>query len=377
MTLQEIVGQHLIVGVSGHALTADEKKFISGQNIGGVILFGRNVSEPKQVLELCKEIQALRKSQISQIPLTISIDQEGGRVARLKKPFTIWPPLKQLGVADSPNLSYQFAHCMGLELRSVGINLDYAPVLDVFTNPENKVIGDRAVSSDPNMVAKQASALVRGYLKAGIIPCGKHFPGHGNTLVDSHEDLPKEDSDLPRLEKVELIPFKKAFKSGLDLVMTSHISFPKVDPVWPVTLSEIFLKKLLRDEMRYKGIVITDDLGMGAVAKNYDIKQIPVRALQAGVDILLYCNVPEAPPIAIDAIHEAVGNGALKKEDLESSFQRIKAWKATHLKENLLLPQANELSIVGCKEHLDLAQAMTEGRTPEHLASTNGTELFS
>ncbi len=368
MTLQEIVGQHFIVGVSGHTLTEPEKKFITTHNIGGVILFGRNVSEPKQVLELCKQIQALRKEQLSQLPLTISIDMEGGRVARLKKPFTLWPPLKQLGVADSPNLSYQFAHCMGLELKAVGINLDYAPVLDVFTNPQNKVIGDRAVSSDPNMVAKQASALVRGYLKAGIIPCGKHFPGHGNTLIDSHEDLPEEDSDLPRLEKIELVPFRKAFKSGLDLVMTSHIKFPKVDPVWPVTLSEIFLKKLLREELRYRGIVVTDDLGMGAVAKNYDIKLIPVRALQAGVDILLYCNVPEAPPIAMESIHEAVENGGLTKEGLEASFQRIKAFKATHLKESQLLPTQEQMALIGCKEHLDLAQAMSDGKTPEHLS---------
>jgi beta-N-acetylhexosaminidase len=377
MTLNEIVGQHLIIGVSGHTLTEQEKKFIATQNIGGVILFGRNVSEPKQVLELCKQIQSLRKQQVSQLPLTISIDMEGGRVARLKKPFTQWPPLKQLGLADSPNLSYQFAHCMGLELKAVGINLDYAPVLDVYTNPENKVIGDRAVSTDPQMVAKQASALVRGYLKAGIIPCGKHFPGHGNTLVDSHEELPVEDSDLPRLEKVELVPFRKAFKSGLDLVMTSHIKFPKVDPNWPVTLSEIFLKKLLRDELRYRGIVVTDDLGMGAVAKNYDVKFIPVRALQAGVDILLYCNVPEAPPMAIEAIFDAVANGGLTKEGLEQSFQRIKAFKATHLKESQLLPGPEQLALVGCQEHLDLAKAMTEGRTPEHLTSINGSEIFS
>lgn len=377
MTLQEIVGQHLIVGVSGHALTADEKKFISTNNIGGVILFARNVGEPKQVLELCKEIQSLRKNQASQLPLTISIDMEGGRVARLKKPFTLWPPLKQLGVADSPNLSYQFAQCMGLELKAVGINLDYAPVLDVFTNPENKVIGDRAVSSDPNIVAKHASALVRGYMKAGVIPCGKHFPGHGNTLVDSHEDLPKEDSDLPRLEKIELVPFKKAFKSGLDLVMTSHILFPKVDPQWPVTLSEIFLKKLLRDELRYRGVVVSDDLGMGALAKNYDPKVIPVRALQAGVDILLYCNEPAAPPLAIEAIFEAVANGGLKRDHLEASFLRIKAFKNTHLKETQLIPAVEQLALVGCKEHQDLSQAMAEGRTPEHLSSTNGSEVFS
>lgn len=377
MTLQEIVGQHLIVGISGHSLTADEKKFISENNIGGVILFARNVGEPKQVLELCKEIQALRKNQSSKLPLTISIDMEGGRVARLKKPFTVWPPLKQLGVADSPGLSYQFAQCMGLELKAVGINLDYAPVLDVFTNPQNKVIGDRAVSSDPNIVAKHASALVRGYLKAGVIPCGKHFPGHGNTLVDSHEDLPKEDSDLPRLEKIELVPFKKAFKSGLDLVMTSHIFFPKVDPQWPVTLSEIFLKKLLRDELRYRGIVISDDLGMGALSKNFDRKLIPVRALQAGVDILLYCNEPDAPPAALEAIFEAVGNGTLTKENLEASYQRIKTFKNNHLKETQLIPQQDPMVVVGCKEHQELSQAMAEGRTPEHLSSTNGSEVFS
>lgn len=376
MTPLELIGQHLIIGVSGHTLTSSEQKFISTKNIGGVILFGRNVSEPKQVFELCKQIQGLRKNQISRLPLTISIDMEGGRVARLKKPFTEWPPLSQLGKIDSPNLSYQFTQSMGTELKSVGINLDYAPVLDVFTNPLNKVIGDRAVGSDPNLVAKHASALVRGYLKAGVIPCGKHFPGHGNTLVDSHEDLPVEESDLPRLEGIELVPFKRAFKAGLDLVMTSHILFPKVDPKWPVTLSEIFLKKLLRDELRYKGVIVTDDLGMGAMVKNFGAEVIPVRALQAGVDILLYCNEPDAPPKAIESIERALDTGHLSIDQMKASFQRIKAFKQMHLKESQLTFNPEQLSLVGCAEHQSLSLAIQEGKVPEHLTATNGSEAL-
>ncbi len=142
--------------------------------------------------------------------------------------------LRKLGDLDAPTVSFHFANRMGLEMKAVGINLDFAPCVDIFTNSANTVIGDRSISSDPEMVAKHASALVRGYIKAEIITCAKHFPGHGNTIVDSHEDLPVENLDLKRLEDLELIPFKRTFKSRVDMVMTSHIQFPKIDPDWPV-----------------------------------------------------------------------------------------------------------------------------------------------
>lgn len=367
MSMNRIIGQHLFIGVSGHALTAEEKEFIVENNIGGVCLFGRNVAEPKQVRDLCSEIQSLRHQQPEKTPLFIGIDMEGGRVHRLKAPFTVWPPLRRLGELDAPTASFHFANRMGQELKAVGINLDFAPCVDVFTNPANTVIGDRALSSDPEMVAKHASALVRGYIKADVLTCAKHFPGHGNTIIDSHEDLPVENLDLKSLEERELIPFKKAFKSRVDMVMTSHIKFPKIDPDWPVTLSEIFIQKIIRDECRYRGLIITDDLGMKAMTKHYGIEDVPVRALKAGVDLLLYCNDPEVPPQALEAILEATAQGTLQKSDLEASYQRILELKRAKITQPDPLPLEDVIKIVGHPDHLKIAAAIANSQMPEGL----------
>nr|WP_295901426.1 beta-N-acetylhexosaminidase [uncultured Bdellovibrio sp.] len=367
MSMNHIIGQHFFIGVSGHALTADEKKFIVENNIGGVCLFGRNVADPKQVHDLCAEIQSLRHKQVDKAPLFIGIDMEGGRVHRLKPPFTVWPPLRTLGDLDAPTVSFHFANKMGQELKSVGINLDFAPCVDVFTNPANTVIGDRSISSDPEMVAKHASALVRGYIKSDIITCAKHFPGHGNTVIDSHEDLPVENVDMARLESCELIPFKKTFKARVDMVMTSHIKFPKIDPEWPVTLSETFIQKIIRDECRYRGLIITDDLGMKAMTKHYGIEEVPVRALRAGVDLLLYCNDPEVPPQAFEAVLEATAQGSLQKTDLEASYRRIMDLKKAKITQPDPLPMSEVVNIVGHPDHLKIASAIANGQIPDGL----------
>lgn len=367
MNISPIIGQHFFIGISGQSLTADEKKFIVKNNIGGICLFGRNVSEPKQIHELCTEIQSLRYQQVEKLPLFIGIDMEGGRVHRLKPPFTKWPPLRNLGDLDAPTVSFHFANRMGQEMRSVGINLDFAPCVDVFTNEANTVIGDRSIGSDPELVAKHASAVVRGYIKSDIVTCAKHFPGHGNTIVDSHEDLPIEHSDYKTLEACALIPFKKTFKARVDMVMTSHIKFPKIDPEWPVTLSEIFVKQIIRDEFRYRGLIVTDDLGMKAMTKHYGINEVPVRALKAGVDLLLYCNDPEVPPQAVEAVLEATAQGILRKEDLEHSHQRILDLKKLKIQNPDPWPLSKALNVIGCAEHQKIAYAIAQGKTPEGL----------
>jgi beta-N-acetylhexosaminidase len=365
--VNKLIGQHIIMGISGLALTADEKKFIVSNNIGGIVLFGRNVADAKQVHSLCTEIQSLRHQMADKAPLFIGIDMEGGRVARLKAPFTQWPPLKTLGDLDNATVSFHFSNKMGLELNAVGINLDFAPCVDVFSNPKNTVIGDRAISSDPEMVAKHVSALVRGYIKSNIISCAKHFPGHGNTLLDSHEDLPVEEADLERLDAVELVPFKRSFKARVDMVMTSHILFKKVDPDWPVTLSEIFLKKILREQCRFRGLIVTDDLDMKALANHYDRKAIPVRALKAGADLLLYCNEPESPPRAIEALTEALAQGQLSKSDLENSFKHIMDVKKEKIQHPDPMPFNEAVKIIGSADHQKIATALAKGEVPAGL----------
>ncbi|PWU13679.1 MAG: beta-N-acetylhexosaminidase [Bdellovibrio sp.] len=355
MTLEKLAGHHLIMGLSGPTLSAEERRFLVDYDIAGVILFPRNLNSPQQIYDLTAEIQSLSSKTVSGLPLFVSIDMEGGRVARLKEPFTQWPPLRQLGIGDSAQLAFDMSLAMGVELGAVGINLDFAPVLDILTNPENTVIGDRAVSDTSERVMKLGSALVRGYLKSGIIPCGKHFPGHGNTLVDSHEDLPVEQTDLERLRAVELKPFLRAFRSGLEMVMSSHILFPRIDPEWPVTLSEIFLRRILREELRYRHLVISDDLDMKALSNHYDPRLVPVRALQAGIDLLLYCNDPSSPERAIDAICKAVVDGWLDRRQLEESFGRIEQFKREHPGAKPRPAKETALRLVGAAEHLELA----------------------
>lgn len=367
MKLNELVGQLTLIGISGHTLTSEEKKFIVENNISGVVLFARNVAEPKQIYDLCNEIQDLRHQMADRAPLFIGIDMEGGRVHRLKPPFTQWPALKTVGDLDAPTVAFQFALQMGLELMSVGINLDFAPCVDIFNNPKNTVIGDRAVSADFLMVEKMASALVRGYLKSGIFSCAKHFPGHGYTVIDSHEELPVEAFDLKRLQEVELVPFKRAFRSKVDMVMTGHISFPKVDPKWPVTLSEIFLKKMIKEEYKYRGLIITDDLDMKAMAKHYDKAEIPVRSFEAGCDLLLYCNEPASPPRAIESVVQAITNGRLSKADLEDSHHKVLTAKKEKpgMVNTLSFEQATE--VVGHKDHQYLANCLRKKIMPEGI----------
>jgi beta-N-acetylhexosaminidase len=365
--VRDKIGQLMFIGLQGKTLLQDEAEFIVLNNIGGVTLFARNIESPEQVHALCSSIQALRHKTRDKLPIFIAIDMEGGRVARLKKPFTEWSPVQKLGTIDSTSLSFRMAMAMGEELNAVGVNLDFAPCVDVLTNPKNAVIGDRALSSEPEQVAKHASAMVRGYIKSGVVACAKHFPGHGNTLLDSHEALPVEESDMERLRHIELVPFKKVFRARLDMVMTSHIQFPKIDPKWPVTLSQTFLKDLLRNELRYRNLVISDDLDMKALANNFDRKEIPVRAIEAGVDLLLYCNEFDRPQISLDAIQAALKDGRLTAKQIDDSYARVAAIK----KETLLKPDpmawTEAAKVVGREDHARLASAIKSGQIPDDL----------
>jgi beta-N-acetylhexosaminidase len=361
------IGQLFIIGIRDKVLTQDEAEFIITNNIGGVILFARNIESPKQVHELVQSIQSLRHKTRDKLPLFIGIDNEGGRVARLKAPFTVWPAVARLGKIDSTSLTFKFGVAMATELRAVGIHLNFAPCVDVLTNPKNTVIGDRALSADPEQVAKLASALVRGYIKGGVIPCAKHFPGHGNTLLDSHEALPVEESDLQRLRDVELVPFKKVFRARLDMVMTSHIQFPKIDPEFPVTLSRKFIQEVLRGELRFRSLVISDDLDMKALAKNYPTDQIPVMAFQAGCDLLLYCNEFDHPQIALDAMNKAVKEHKISAKQIDESYNRVVELKKDVLQNPDPEDFAKVSKLIGNAEHQRLAAAIASGDIPADL----------
>jgi beta-N-acetylhexosaminidase len=368
--VENLVGQLFFIGIDGPELSAKEADFITKNNIGGVTLFGRNLKSPAELHKLCTDLNNLKIKSLSKAPLFIAIDMEGGRVHRLKAPFTQWPSLGKLAKLDSTSVAFKFANMMGLELRAMGINLDFAPCVDVFTNPKNVLIGDRSLGTDPEFVAKMASALVRGYIKAGVIACAKHFPGHGNTVIDSHEDLPIEEVDMATLESRELIPFKKTFRARMDMVMTAHIKYTKIDPKYPATLSPTIIKQLLRENMRYKNLIISDDLDMKALTKNYTREEIPVLAMQAGCDILLYCNEPSSPPIGLEQIKKAVRDKTISEAQVNESLKRVTALKKEFLTTSGPIPLAEASKLIGHPEHIRLAKSIAEGIVPEDLKVT-------
>mgnify|MGYP003305594328 FL=1 len=249
-------------------------------------MFERNFENPKQLKTLIEDLQSLTAP--NSPPLFISVDQEGGRVTRLKKNFTQFPPMSCLGKAGSDDLAYRFGMAMGKEMRAVGINMDYAPVLDVHSNPENPIIGKRAISSDPDVVARLGCKIIQGFQDAGTIPVGKHFPGHGDTSQDSHLILPRVERNKESLEQIELVPFSKAFQKGLDVIMTAHVVYPAWDKNSAATFSKPILRDLLRKKMHFEGLVMSDDLEMQAVTQTPD--EIPALAINAGIDLFLICH---------------------------------------------------------------------------------------
>jgi beta-N-acetylhexosaminidase len=306
------------VGFQGTSPSAEVLELIR-RGAYGVILFARNVVDAEQVAEL---VAALKWA--AGRPLLVSIDQEGGRVARLRAPqgFTELPPMRAIGQAGDPALAFAAGALLGRELRAVGVDQDYAPVVDVDTNPQNPVIGDRSFSRDAEAVARFGTALARGLQSEGVAACAKHFPGHGDTSQDSHQDLPHLPHDLARLEAIELVPFRALAAAGVASAMTAHVVFDALDPRRPATMSEPVLR-LLREACGYDGCVISDDLEMKAVAEHFPLEEAVPEALQAGVDALLVCHQAAVQHRAIDLAREAVESGKVSRERLAEARRRV------------------------------------------------------
>lgn len=326
MNINEL-GQLFMTGFSGVSLTEDESSFLETNNIGGVILFTRNYTDPGQLAELVNEIQKCR----DEYPLFVSVDQEGGRVKRFKDSFIQLPSMLEVGKVDSPKLTFELHNAMAKELVACGINLDFSPCCDIWTNPKNTVIGDRAFGTDAATVEKHVSAAIRGLHEGGVLACGKHFPGHGNTTKDSHFDLPYVGAPMEELEEVELKPFIKAAKSRLEFMMMAHLVVDAIDPELPCTISPKAYA-FCREKLKYKKIIITDDMEMHAITKGFSVGEAAVRAIEAGADIVLYRSV-EACSEAFSAVKEAIRSQRLKLSDIEEKIERVKSCKKTHLSE--------------------------------------------
>ena len=326
--LRRQIGQLLVAGFNGHQIPPELRSLAKEFGLGGVILFARNVVEPEQVAEVCFDASRLTP----ELPPWVSIDQEGGRVARLKAPFTVWPPMATLGRSGDTQLAERFARALATELKAVGITLDFAPVLDVLTNPKNPAIGDRAISDKVETVTKLGRILIETLQSNGIAASGKHFPGHGEAAVDSHHELPICDLPPDRLRAVELTPFRAAIEARVAFMLTAHVLFPALDEEHPATLSRPIVAGLLREELKYDGAILTDDLDMGAIATRYTIDDAVVRAINAGCDGLLICGGDyDKKAVALEALIRAVEDEVIPVKRVEDAFARLQRAKERFL----------------------------------------------
>jgi beta-N-acetylhexosaminidase len=310
-------GQLLFAGFEGTQLPEDLARLVREGRVGGVVLFARNLRDPDQVRALVAELHGLAPGDT---PLCVAIDQEGGRVQRLRAPWTEWPPMRRLGERDDLAETARVAHALARELADLGIDLDFAPVVDVDTNPQNPVIGDRSFGREPERVARHARAFIEAMQAAGVAACAKHFPGHGDTHEDSHVALPRVDHPLARLREVELVPFRAAARAGVASMMTAHVLLPCFDPRVPATLCGAAIE-LLRGEIGYDGVVFGDDFEMAAVAKHFPPREATRRALEAGVDALLVCSRADVQGLVLAEL-EALPTGLL-----EPGLRRVAALK--------------------------------------------------
>jgi beta-N-acetylhexosaminidase len=288
------------------------------RGLGGVILFKRNLHDLEQICTLTEEVHRQAAA-----PPLVGVDQEGGRVVRLPAPFLAPPAAAVLGAIDDPDLTRTVARAMGQELRAAGFTWNLAPVLDVHTNPRNPVIGDRAFSHDPDRVARMGLALFNGFEEVGILTTAKHFPGHGETAADSHLALPESLQTAARWRLVEFAPFRAAIRAGIPSVLVAHLACPALDPATPSSLSRIVTTDILRTELGFDGVVVSDDLEMGAIATNFDIGEAAVRFLEAGGDLALICRNADPQHEAIAAVEAALRSGRLLASRLQASLDRL------------------------------------------------------
>jgi beta-N-acetylhexosaminidase len=354
------IGQYLIGSLPGMSIPVELRSLAREFDLGGVILFSRNIESPEQVAELAAESEALGR----ELPGWVSVDQEGGRVARLKEPFTRWPPMATLGRAgeQSEKLAERFATALANELLAVGITLDYAPVLDIHTNPKNPVIGDRALAERAEDVAKLGRVIIRTLQGAGVAACGKHFPGHGDTSTDSHVELPLVEHPPDRLRAIEFEPFRAAVAERVAFIMTAHVLVPSFDEHRPASLSPDIVQALLRDELKYEGVIVSDDLEMKAISGRHDVPDAAVDAIRAGCDAVLVCSGDiDLQGRTLEALVRAVESGQIPAKRHDDAFSRLRRAKQRFLLGNRPGPAARIRTlrgVLGREEHQLVAAEM-------------------
>lgn len=366
LSLRQKVGQLMMFGFHGTEPSSEIIRFIRDYHVGGIILFARNIGKPADVLKLTVALQKIAYEAGHPFPLLISLDQENGIVRRLGAGTTLLPGNMAIGATGNANYAYQVAHATGRELKALGINLNLAPVLDINNNPNNPVIGVRSYGEDPEWVAECGVEAIRGLQEAGIATCGKHFPGHGDTHLDSHLSLPSIPHSRERLEQIELLPFKKAIQSGIDTVMIAHVCFPQIepDPLKPATISRRVIEDLLRGEIGFQGVITTDCMEMKAIADTIGVVEGVYQSFKAGTDLIFVSHSHDLQERAIERLVAAIEDEGLEQR-LEESVARILELKSRYLSWDEIAPYFDQEEfepdpLVGGSAHEQLARSVME-----------------
>jgi beta-N-acetylhexosaminidase len=368
--VQGDIGQLLWIGFPGPAVPPRVRARLERGEAGATVLFKRNLvyskvagPVPQEVCDLDALVELNRELHVRAPDGTtalVSVDQEGGLVQRVRAPATQWPPMLShdgLPPGEDERVAEAVGHALGDELRALGFDVDFAPVLDVHTNPANPIIGERAFGRDADTAARRALAFARGLDAAGVLACGKHFPGHGDTDTDSHLELPKVDHDWDRLEKVELEPFRRAAAAKLPMIMTAHVVFAALDAARPATLSEQVVTGLLRGKLGYHGVVVSDDLDMRAIAGHMGADHAAVAAVRAGCDVLLLCCDEGNQALAAEGLAKEAERDADFRRRIGEAAARVRAMKLAHATKLAALPPLSR-EVVGSYEHRRLADRL-------------------
>ncbi|OGQ07790.1 MAG: hypothetical protein A3G32_03350 [Deltaproteobacteria bacterium RIFCSPLOWO2_12_FULL_40_28] len=349
--MKHLIGEHIVGGFDGVTITAQLHLLVQKYHLGGFIFFRRNIENTDQVLELTQSLQ-----EKSENILWMGVDQEGGRVFRLGEPFTTIPTMAIVGEyyrrTKNKKVLFQLGKLLGTELKAVGFNWDYAPVVDVHSNPQNPIIGDRSFSPDPHVVTQCAEAVIKGLHSVGVVSCIKHFPGHGETAVDSHLKLPVVKSPGRLLWKRDVFPFRELIKKHrVPTLMTAHVKYMEFDKQNCATLSKPILTRILRGRLGYKNLIVSDDLFMKAIADRYSLADACEQFFMAGGDIALICKEPELQIEVIEQLEKSVSKSKAFEKKLTESYSRIKRIKKHYLK-NQSRPS---LEVIGCVAHKEIA----------------------
>ncbi|WP_243298864.1 beta-N-acetylhexosaminidase [Bacillus litorisediminis] len=364
---QKKVGQLMVFGFKGKKASPEIKKLIREHHVGGIILFGRNIGTPDEVLKLTTELQLEAKNAGHTHPLLICIDQENGVVRRLGEGTTIFPGAMLLGATEHPENAYTIGVLTGRELKTLGINWNLAPVLDVNNNPSNPVIGVRSFGESPEKVSLFGQQAMKGMQDAGVITTLKHFPGHGDTNVDSHLDLPVISHSMERLEKVELKPFVDCINQGADTVMSAHVYFPAIESAEnvPATLSKKVITGLLREKLGFQGVVTTDCMEMNAISETIGTARGGVEALKAGVDLIMVSHLHTRHFETLNEILKAIESGEITETTVDAAYNRVMKLKEKYLSWDELNLAPSEVSPeVGSVNHeLEALEVYRQGVT--------------